>query len=71
MSTITYEDWYDKIGYVLHEELVEWLEDAPSQFASEQVDIVDVLTSEYESFIGDLEDRAYDEWKDARALGEA
>jgi len=69
---LSYKDWYDKIGYKIDEEVLNWLNDAPSYVNLRDMAIYDVreyveeiLNSEYESYISDIDDRAYDEYKDS------
>lgn len=69
---LSYKDWYDKIGYKIDEEVLNWLNDAPSYVNLRDMAVYDtreyveeILNSEYESYICDIDDRAYDEYKDS------
>lgn len=61
-----YDDWYHHFGYKIEEDIQDWLNSCPSSFIEiDYFDIQDILDSEFESLIGELEDRAYDEYKDS------
>jgi hypothetical protein len=62
---IGYSHWFNKIGYKIEEDIEQWIFECPSPFVDTSViNIQEALDSEYESFIGELQDRAYDEWRD-------
>jgi len=67
MSVLCFEDWYDKSGHTIEEEIEDWLNSCPSTFIElDYFDIQDIIESEYEAYIGEYEDRCYDEWKDSQ-----
>ena len=69
---INYEDWYDKVGYILAEQWEEQWNELPPEILKhlKRVDIDEVigdaLEDAFESYVSEYEDRAYDEWKESR-----
>lgn len=62
----SYDDWFNYCGYKLQEELEDWVWNCPTSFFDDGlVDIQQILEDEYESYVGEAEDRAYDEYKDS------
>ena len=69
---MTYENWYDKVGYILAEQWEDQWNELPPEILKQlkRVDIDEVigyaLEEAYESYLSDYDDRAYDEWNDER-----
>ena len=67
-----YKTWYNKIGFKLEEDLRIWIESCPIWF--NEIDLfgdIDTfvqgeLEAQYEGYLGDINDRMYQEWKDDR-----
>jgi hypothetical protein len=66
---LSYDEWYDKIGYRMQEVYEEWQDLAPSDYLLEDIPSVEeYLIDEYEGMISDYMDRAYDEYKDDKLM---
>lgn len=65
-----YDSWYSKFGYKLEEDLRIWIESCPRWFCESSlfgnIDkfVHGELEMQYEGYIGDWQDRLYDEWRD-------
>ena len=58
---LSYDEWYDKSGYKKREEIENWLDTVPDSFDVDKFitsdDIDEYLFKEYESQLGEYEDR--------------
>lgn len=63
---VTYDDWYDVTGSQLEAELLDWYSRCPSDWIYETLpEISDILNDEYESYVSEIEDHAYECYKDS------
>ena len=73
---VSFDEYYNDIGYKIYDDLVEWLEDAPDVIDVDELvgDIekyaMDIVEQEYESLVSSYEDFMYDSWKDDMLMGE-
>lgn len=65
--TLTYKKWYDIEGAELQEDIENWIENCPTNNALvvPSFDMDDFLLEEFEARVSDLQDRAYDAYKDS------
>ena len=72
MRTLSYEDWYDKIGNELETEIENAWYELPEvfirQFKQDYIDdkIQDALIEGYELYTSEYEDMAYENFKESR-----
>ena len=77
MKQLDYEEWFDKHGIQIVDDIEKWVDTAP-----DIIDVVDLIGTDIDSFIQELLednyqsdyedycDRAYDEYRDEKMLEE-
>ena len=69
---LSYEDWYDKIGWKVEEYILEMWYELPEvfikQFRQDYIEdkVQDALLEEYENYVSEYEEMAYENYKESR-----
>lgn len=66
MKLLDYNDWYDRHGVNLENDLLDWYSRCPEPWMVDDLPIMEeYLNDKYEEYIGEYQDRAYDEYRDS------